>query len=93
MEIPNITNFTIPNEILSVGTICNLVDQIDPTIGTMCTIRFVEQDPDYPQVIYYYLRANDDEKNINTDSRFGSYFDMISADSNRLIVLAQPTVY
>ena len=44
-----------PNILYPIGTICNLIDRDsnDPVDGTMCTIRYIEQDED--GIYYYYL--------------------------------------
>lgn len=92
MEITNITNMPNPH-LLEVGTICNLVDKVDPSEGTMCTIRFIEEDDEYSGLYYYYLRANDEKKNIQADPRFGNYFTMVPFDSEYLLPISPATVY
>ena len=92
MQVENITNFKMP-DLLPVGTVCNLIDLIDPTDGVLCTIKLVEQDDEDQTLFYYYLRANDETKNIQYDSRIGMYFDIIVYSSDRLIVLAPPTTF
>ena len=78
--------------LLPVGTICNLQDLIDPTDGTMCTIKLVEQDDEVENIFYYYLVANNEAKNIQYDPRIGMYFDIIHHGSERLIPLSGPTI-
>lgn len=80
------------NEMLPIGTVCNLKDLVDPTDGTMCTIKLVEQDEEEPDLFYYYLLANDEKKNIQYDPRIGMYFDVIVNTSDRLIPLSAPTI-
>ena len=33
--------------VLSIGTICNLLDQVDPTMGNVCTVKFIEIDDSF----------------------------------------------
>lgn len=80
-----------PNILYPIGTICNLIDRDsnDPVDGTMCTIRYIEQDED--GIYYYYLLANNWEKNIYYDIRFGAYFSFVEIDNPFLIALSLPT--
>ena len=87
MQVENITNIKIP-DVLPVGTLCQLRDLIDYDIKVDCTIRLVEQDDEIPTIFYYYLLANDDNKNIQYDPRIGNYFDIIVNTSDRLSVLS-----
>ena len=92
MEVPNITNMPNPG-LLPVGTICNLIDKVDVTRGTVCTIRFVEPDDEITGLYYYYLVANNDELNIQYDPRFGKYFDIVNHDNMYLVAISEPTLY
>ena len=92
MEVPNITNAKQP-ELLPIGTICNLIDKIDPEDGTMCTIRFIERDDEIENLYYYYLLANNEEKNVLRDPRFGPYFAFVECNNPYLLPVAQATMY
>ena len=76
--------------ILPIGTICNLIDKVDVTDGHLCTIKFIEQDNE-GSLVYYYLRANDEELNNQMDPRFGTYWVMETNESEYLIPLSLPT--
>ena len=89
MEVMNATNMQI--DLLRIGTICNLVDRVDPTEGTMCTVRFIERDEEDPDLYYYYLMANSDEKNIYNDPRFGRYFAFVEYNNPYLLLIAPAT--
>lgn len=88
MEPIEIIDIRPGKEFLPIGTICNLKDPIDPLNTTMCTVRLVEEDEEIPNIYYYYLRANNEEKNIHYDPRIGSYFDIIHSTSDRLVVMS-----
>ena len=90
MEVPNITNAPQP-ELLPIGTICNLIDREDETMGTMCTVRFIERDDEICNLYYYYLIANDESKNIYSDPRFGVYFAYVEHDCPYLLPIAKAT--
>lgn len=80
------------NELLPVGTIVNLIDRVDPTTGTVCTIRYVEQDNEFPGLYFYYLSANNDELNTKFDPKIGNFFEMSSNNDEHLIFLSAPTI-
>ena len=91
MEVQNITNYKQP-ELLEIGTICNLVDKIDYSEGVMCTVRFIEKDEDIENLYYYYLMANNDEKNTQYDPRFGRYFAFVEHGNPFLLPIAKATI-
>ena len=76
--------------VLSIGTICNLLDQVDPTMGNVCTVKFIEFDDEFNEIVYYYLRAANEELNTLFDERFGSYWCMVNNLSQYLIPLSPP---
>ena len=81
-----------PVAILHQGTICTLIDDIDNSLDTTCTIKLVEQDSEYPEIFYYYLIANDEKKNIHNDSRFPwLYYKITTNTDDHLIPIAQAT--
>ena len=73
---------------LPVGTICGLIDSIDESIITNCTIKAIEPDTDIPGLVYYYLIANNDDLNNKTDPRFPwRYFEIVDNATDRLFPL------
>jgi len=74
------------------GSIVNLQDIVDPTEGTVCTIKAIEQDEEDPSLFYYYLYANDENKNNKTDYRVGRYFEFIEFCNPRIILLSNATM-
>lgn len=94
MEIENITNLPKPN-LLPIGTIVNFIDRIDPMIRTLCTVKFIEEDDDYPNLFYYYLVANNQDLNIHQHPQFGNYFEIVAeplALEGVFEVVSQPTI-
>ena len=75
------------------GTIVNLRDIIDLTDGTICTIKAIEQDEEDPSLKFYFLYANNEDKNDKFDPIVGRYFEYVEHCSPRLIVLSKPTAY
>ena len=88
MYVENITN--IYPDILPVGTICKLIDRNSSEYFEICTIRFIEMDEE--GYWYYYLLANDFDKNVLYDPRFGRYFSFIEINSPFLIPLSSATL-
>ena len=74
------------------GSIINLRDIIDENDGVVCTIKAIEQDVDDPSLKFYYLFANDLEKNDKFDPIIGRYFDIIEHCNPRIILLGTPTI-
>lgn len=74
------------------GSIVNLQDIIDPMQGTVCTIKAIEQDDQDPSLFYYYLYANNEEKNDKTDPVVGRFFEFIEHCNPRLILLSNATL-
>lgn len=92
MEVPNVTQME-DVLILPVGTICNLIDQIDYEISTNCTIKYVEEDPEFPGLVYYYLIANNEALNNKTDPRFPwPFFEIVDNMCGRLIPIGAPAM-
>ena len=73
---------------LPIGMVCGLIDSIDESIITNCTIKAIEPDMDIPGLVYYYLIANNDALNDKTDPRFPwRYFDIVDNTTDRLFPL------
>lgn len=73
---------------LEVGSLIEVIDQIDPSIRTQGTIRFIEPDFDIGGE-WLYVRANDESLNINQHPMIlGGYFTMFnSLQTDRFIDL------
>ena len=54
--------------------------------------KAIEQDVDDPSLKFYYLFANDLEKNDKFDPIIGRYFDIIEHCNPRIILLGTPTI-
>lgn len=61
-------------ELLPLGAVCKILDQVDLTTTTPCTLKFIEQDDEMPGLFWYYFVANDENLNANYDPRFGNYW-------------------
>ena len=73
---------------LPIGMVCGLIDNIDESIITNCTIKAIEPDMDIPGLVYYYLMANNEALNDKTDPRFPwRYFDIVDNTTDRLFPL------
>lgn len=79
------------NSIFPIGSICTLIDKIDPELGNLCTIRLIEPDEEIEGLVYYYLRAVDDSLNVNFDNRIGSFFKMSNNNDGYLQLISYPT--
>lgn len=79
-------------QVLKAGTICELEDWINPTNVITCTIKMVEPDEQMPNIVYYYIIANNDELNTKTDPRFPwRFYDILPAGTTRLRPIAGAT--
>lgn len=90
MEVINPTNLP-PAQVFPVGTICNLIDPVDVSFSVNCTIKYIEPDDEYQGLVYYYLVANDETLNQQTDPRFPWRFYTLSTNADEhLVPLSAP---
>ena len=79
------------DNLLPVGSICLVLDPIDPAFCLLCTIKLVEQDVSTGEYFYYFI-ANKEESNILVDPRFHwRYCAVLECTSNRIIPLSPPS--
>ena len=55
-----------------------------------CFQKIMELDYEFNEIVYYYLRAANEELNTLFDERFGSYWCMVNNLSQYLIPLSPP---
>lgn len=79
------------NQLLNVGDIVSIVDNVDLDTTTTATIRLIEQDNDMEGLFWYYLVANKEEYNSNFDPRIGNFWRIIENISPLIMPLAQAT--
>ena len=74
------------------GTIVNIVDRIEPTIKTLCTIKALEQDDLDKSLYFYFLLANDETLNTKYDPQIGYYFDYLEHCNPRIEFVSNTTL-
>ena len=74
------------------GSIVNIVDRVEPTIKTLCTIKAIEQDDIDRTLYFYFLFANDESLNTKFDPQVGYYFDYLEHCNPRTEFVAQATL-
>lgn len=73
------------NKIFSPGDLIDIVDDIEYDIIHSGTVRLVEPDDEIEGLMYYYVRSNKEEDNINYDPRIGYFWRLIESVSNKII--------
>ena len=63
-----------------VGSVINIVDPITRTDNiSQGTVRLVEEDKDIPELLWFYVRANNEAMNVQHDPRIGSFWRVIAS--------------
>lgn len=59
---------------VQIGTRVGIIDEIDPTLITSGTVRYIEVDDEFPDLYFIYVRADHEELNVNTDPKINTTF-------------------
>ena len=76
-----------------IGDICNLVDKLTLEDGVICTIKYIEQDDEIPEIYYYYLIANNESLNDKFDPNIGYYYAIVESTNEYLIKISDKTIW
>lgn len=77
---------------MNVGDIIEVLDNIDYSITHKGTIRMIEQDDQFPDINWIYIRANDESLNIQYDPRIGNYWTLINANYDNIVSISPATM-
>lgn len=70
---------------MEVGTVVTVIDDIDYSLSTTGTVKFIEQDDELEFIQWLYIRANDESLNTNYDPRFGNFWIIKESVNDKLI--------
>lgn len=68
----------------NIGDIVEIIDAINDDVVYYGTVRLIEEDNEIPGLFWLYIRANDEELNVNIDQRIGEYFIIIEDCNSRI---------
>lgn len=68
----------------NIGDVVYVEDLINDEIIYYGTVRLIEEDNEIPGLFWLYIRANDEELNVNIDQRIGEYFVIIEDCNSRV---------
>ena len=75
-----------------IGSIIEIIDNIDYSIITTGTIRMIEPCEDIPDLYWIYIRANEEELNTNYDDRIGSYWTIVTNQDDHIVSISPATI-
>lgn len=77
---------------MKVGDIIEIIDNIDYSIITKGTIRMIEPDNEIPDLLWIYVRANDESLNTQFDPRIGNFWTMTNNNDDHIKSIGPATL-
>ena len=77
-----------------IGDIVEIADEVDPENQPteIATVRYIEQDNDFPELFWIYLIANEEVLNMNAHPAFGFYWKIIPNTYDYIRLVSKATV-
>ena len=77
-----------------IGDIVEIADEIDPENQPteIATVKYIEQDDDFPELFWIYLVANEEVLNINSHPAFGFYWKVVPESYDYMRLISRATI-